>query len=388
MTLCFFSAQYLPTVGGVERYTFNLAKRAVQAGHRVLVVTSALPGLPREETDENGIQIFRLPVWPLMNGRFPVLKPGRQLRAGLARLWAQNPDFCLINARFYLSSLYAARACSKRHIPAILVEHSTGHLPMGGGLVGLAGHCYEHLACRFLRRYCSRFYGVSQAVCRWLEHFDIRAEGTLYNAVDPAELENILANEPPFDWRQELGISPDTRLAAFVGRIIPEKGVGELIHAFQMAALPGTALVVAGDGPQLASLKASAPQGVFFAGSVPYPRVLQLYRQANLYCLPTRYAEGFPTTFLEAAACGCPILTTVTGGSGELLRDESYGLQLPPDYTVDQLAEALRQAMENPNWGRQAAQKTRQNLLEHFTWQIVTEQLLGIAHLSKGEPLC
>ena len=54
MTLCFFSAQYLPTVGGVERYTFNLAKRAVQAGHRVLVVTSALPGLPQEETDENG----------------------------------------------------------------------------------------------------------------------------------------------------------------------------------------------------------------------------------------------------------------------------------------------------------------------------------------------
>lgn len=105
MTLCFFSAQYLPTVGGVERYTFNLAKRAVQAGHRVLVVTSALPGLPREETDENGIQIFRLPVWPLMNGRFPVLKPGRQLRAGLARIWAQNPDFCLINARFYLSKI-------------------------------------------------------------------------------------------------------------------------------------------------------------------------------------------------------------------------------------------------------------------------------------------
>ena len=52
MTLCFFSAQYLPTVGGVERYTFNLAKRAVQAGHRVLVVTSALPGLPQEETDD------------------------------------------------------------------------------------------------------------------------------------------------------------------------------------------------------------------------------------------------------------------------------------------------------------------------------------------------
>ena len=59
---------------------------------------------------------------------------------------------------------------------------------------------------------------------------------------------------------------------------------------------------------------------------------------------------------------------------------DSFGRYLNP--------QALRQAMESPDWGRQAAQKTRQNLLEHFTWQIVTEQLLGIAHLSKGEPLC
>ena len=33
MTICFFSAQYLPTVGGVERYTYNLARYAVEAGH-------------------------------------------------------------------------------------------------------------------------------------------------------------------------------------------------------------------------------------------------------------------------------------------------------------------------------------------------------------------
>ena len=77
MTICFFSAQYLPTVGGVERYTYNLARRVVKAGHKALVVTSALPGLPDHETDAEGIEILRLPVWPLMNGRFPVLRPGR-----------------------------------------------------------------------------------------------------------------------------------------------------------------------------------------------------------------------------------------------------------------------------------------------------------------------
>ena len=38
MTICYFSAQYLPTVGGVERYTWNLARKTVAAGHRAIVV--------------------------------------------------------------------------------------------------------------------------------------------------------------------------------------------------------------------------------------------------------------------------------------------------------------------------------------------------------------
>ena len=49
MTICYFSAQYLPTVGGVERYTWNLARCTVAAGHRAIVVTSALPNLPEHE---------------------------------------------------------------------------------------------------------------------------------------------------------------------------------------------------------------------------------------------------------------------------------------------------------------------------------------------------
>ena len=106
MTICFFSAQYLPTVGGVERYTYNLARRVVKAGHKALVVTSALPGLPDHETDAEGIEILRLPVWPLMNGRFPVLRPGRDFSRLEKLLWGRKIDFCLINTPFLGSCLF------------------------------------------------------------------------------------------------------------------------------------------------------------------------------------------------------------------------------------------------------------------------------------------
>ena len=59
MVICFFSTQYLPTPGGVERYTWNLARRCAAAGHRALVVTASLPGLPARERDADGIEIYR-----------------------------------------------------------------------------------------------------------------------------------------------------------------------------------------------------------------------------------------------------------------------------------------------------------------------------------------
>ena len=383
MTICFFSAQYLPTVGGVERYTYNLARRVVKAGHRALVVTSALPGLPDHETDAEGSEILRLPVWPLMNGRFPVLRPGRDFSRLEKLLWGRKIDFCLINTRFYVSSLYAARQAARRHIPAIVVDHSTGHLPMNSALLNAAGAAYEHFAAAVLKAYRMRFFGVSQAVCRWLEHFGVKAEGQLYNAVDPAEVRTLAHAPDAVDWRKELGLAPDAPLAAFVGRIIPEKGVAELIQAFRTASVPGAALAVAGDGPLLASLQKDCPPGVHLLGAVPYPKAMQLLAQSQVYCLPTYYAEGFPTTFLEAAACGCPILTTCTGGSEELLEDESFGIRLP-SADPGPLAEALKKALSDEDWRRTAAQKTAARLEERFTWDAVCRELLRLACEAKN----
>ena len=386
MTICFFSAQYLPTVGGVERYTCNLAARVIAAGHKAIVVTSALPGLPEHEVSPEGIEVFRLPALLPMNGRFPVPKPGSSFSTLAKKLWAQPIDFCLIQTRFYPLALYAARQAKRRGIPMMVVDHSTGHMPMGTGPVAWAAHLYEHMACRYLQSKGPRFYGVSQAVCQWLTHFGLEPAGTMYNAVDPAELRAIAFASDAKNWRKALGIAPEQPLVAFAGRIIPEKGIGELIEAFRRLNIPGAALAVAGDGPMMPQLRQNCPAGVHLLGSLPYAQTLQLIAQADLYCLPTRYAEGFPTTFLEAAACGCPILTSVTGGSGELLPDESYGIQLEcPD--AEHLLPALQKALapESKAWRTEAARKTSALLEQNFTWDAVTRKLLELADMAQGE---
>ena len=370
MTFCFFTAQYLPTPGGVERYTWNLARRCVAAGHRALIVTSALPGLPARERDAWGLEIYRLPALPVMGGRFPVLRPF----APAADLWAQGIDFAVIQTRMYTQSVWAARQCRRRGIPALVIDHSTGYM-MHGGPGGVLGRWYEHLACGIIRRCRFPFYGVSGDVCRWLKTFGITAAGTLPNAVDPAELTALATAEPVTPWRQKLEVPADGHLIAFVGRLIPEKGALRLAEAVQQ--LPGCVLAVAGTGPEEEALRAlGGPVRVL--GALPHPQIVQLLHQADCYCLPTEYAEGFPTTLLEAAACGCPILCTHTAGSGELLPDENYAVYLE-DTRPETLTAGLQTVLRDPDATRTRAAHALENLTARFTWQAVYTALLQVA---------
>lgn len=375
MTICYFSAQYLPTVGGVERYTWNLARKTVAAGHRAIVVTSALPGLPDRETDADGIEIFRLPVWPVMKGRFPVLRPGKVFGSLTRELWAQNIDFCVIQTRMYVQSVWAARAAHRRGIPALVIDHSTGYMPMGSGVLGAAGRLYEQLACRMVRGTGVPFYGVSAAACRWLTTFGIEAAGTLPNAVDPDLLRQEARAPDAVNWRERLGLGNE-KIVAFAGRLIPEKGAVLLARA--VAEIPGAVLLAAGSGPQQAELEALGARAL---GPLPHVQVVQLLDQADLYCLPTRYAEGFPTTLLEAAACGCPIVCTRTAGTGELLPGPEYGTVLPGDpagVDVAALRAALMETLDHPELAQARAEAARRNLCEHFTWDAVFAKIMEI----------
>ena len=371
MTICFFSAQYLPTPGGVERYTWNLARKAAQNGHRAIVVTSALPGLPEQETDPDGIEVLRLPVWPVMGGRFPVIKPTARFAALTRRLFARPINLCVVQTRMYVQSVWAALAARRRGIPTVVIDHSTGYMPMGGGITGLAGRLYEHAACAIIRRTHPKFYGVSLASCRWLATFGIRPQGTMPNAIDPAALATELAAPQPEPLTRQALCPNGEKLVVFLGRMIPEKGIRELIEA--VSGLPGVVLAAAGDGPLLEQLRAQAAGRVFLPGAIGHGQAVRLLAQADCYCLPTRYAEGLPTTLLEAAGCGCPILCTPTAGTEELLPGDTAVFL--PDTSPQAIRAGLRQVLGDPAGARRRAEGARQNVLAHFTWDAVFDKL-------------
>lgn len=372
----FFSAQYLPTVGGVERYTYNLAKELSLAGNRVTIVTSQVDG--QLETEITGdIRIIRLPGFRLLGGRFPVPRHGRDFQRLIRLLKNEQFDLAVIQTRFYLLSAFGARFAKRQNIPSIVIEHGTNHFSVGSPILSWVGRVYEHGISCYLRHLCSHFYGVSQACCDWLAHFGIHAEGKLYNSVNPEDIQSILSASSE-SYREVLHLE-DAVIVSYTGRLVPEKGIRKLVAAVEQLRASGSPvqLLVAGDGPLLEELTTQQHPGVLILGRLNFNHVVALLKDTDIFCLPTDYPEGFPTSVLEAAACRCYIVTTTRGGSKELISDESFGAILKNN-TVEEIAAAITQAVSDTAYRTAAVEKAYHRLCERFTWKQTSAKLLEI----------
>ncbi len=131
----------------------------------------------------------------------------------------------------------------------------------------------------------------------------------------------------------------------FVGRIMPEKGILDLIQALaRVNATTACRLLVAGDGPSTSAVVRLAgalgvASSVELLGYLSGPDLAHCYQQADALVLPS-YSEGFPTVILEAMSAGLPIVTTALRGAVDRLEEDVNALFVPPG-RPDLLAGAL-----------------------------------------------
>ena len=141
-----------------------------------------------------------------------------------------------------------------------------------------------------------------------------------------------------------------------LGRLSPEKGHATLVDAFQHAALPNCRLVLVGDGPCEADLRAAAaPLGegrVVFAGWRDDPWAC--LGAADVFVLPS-LREGLPLAVLEALAAGVPVVASAVGGVPGALGHGTCGLLVPPSDVL-----ALSRALIRIATGRRRDRATRQ----------------------------
>lgn len=164
----------------------------------------------------------------------------------------------------------------------------------------------------------------------------------------------------------------------FVGRIVRDKGINELVSAFSKLNVeyPKTRLFLVGDfenklDPVDASTKNEIRHNVniISVGRKAGNDLLAYYAASDCFVFPS-YREGFPNTVLEAGAMGLPCIVTDINGSREIIRDGYNGLIIPA-HDEDSLYNAMKRMIENPEGRITMASVARQHIADHYEQEFV-----------------
>jgi glycosyltransferase involved in cell wall biosynthesis len=196
----------------------------------------------------------------------------------------------------------------------------------------------------------------------------------IYNALAPDAKASTIS---PADARAALGLDADDPLLLTVARLVPWKGIDHLIRAVR--AVPDVRLIVAGEGPDEARLRAISEaehvaDRVTFLGGVARERLGLYFRAADYTVLYSGY-EGLSHTLLESLLAGTPVIASDKGGNPEVVRHNDNGLLVP---YVDQeaLAETIRAALAGDTRARLAAHTGAG--LERFAWATLVDSTVGL----------
>ena len=187
------------------------------------------------------------------------------------------------------------------------------------------------------------------------------------------------------DIREALGVGARP-LVVCVSRLVPRKGQDTLIRAMPAIRrrVPDAALAIVGGGPsedRLRAMAADLPAGtVAFSGQVAEDDLPRYYAAGDVFAMPCRTrlggleVEGWGNVFIEAAACGKPVVVGDSGGARESLVDGETGI-LVDGTRVTSVADALGDLLAEPERAKAMGAAGRERVLRAHTWPAIAERL-------------
>lgn len=309
MRIAVVTESFLPTVNGVARSVASVVEQFERRGHHILIVAPG-PGPERY----GATPVCRTTSVPLpWASDFPLGLPTERLRQALIRF---APDVLHLASPIVLGARAAALA-RELGIPAVAVyQTDVAGFAALHGLAPTSG-----LLWRWLRRVhnaCDRTLAPSRAAVADLRRHGIVGVHRWGRGVDTAAFAPRHRSRPP------TGQGGAVRIG-YVGRLAAEKRVDRL-HL--VSDLPGTELVVVGDGDARAHLERILPTARF-TGMLTGRDLSRAYADLDVF-VHTGTHETFGQTVQEAHACGVPVVAPAAGGPLDLVRHGRNGLLWDP----------------------------------------------------------
>ncbi len=161
-----------------------------------------------------------------------------------------------------------------------------------------------------------------------------------------------------------------------VGYLLQRKGVDLVIRALKQVIKVNkqVRLRIIGDGPQRQALKdlvreLNLSEHVVFEGFIQNSEVQKYYQKAQVFVSMSRY-ESWGQMYLEAMACGLPIITTRNVGSNEIIKEGEFGYLVEQE-NVKELAEKMIYLIEHPDVIASFGKKARQEVEKKYDWEKV-----------------
>ena len=345
MKICIFTETYYPVVGGGETQARLLAEGLIANGHSVIVVTRRSDAALRQLENYGDVSVYRLA--PVGSGQ---LKKWGLLLSSLPALLRLRGQYDLIFVSGYrIIGLTAVLVGKLSRKPVVLKADSQGEMSgefFEGGLRKF-GISRSSLPFRlflgfrnFLLKGADAFSAISPEIAsEWTSNgVPLNKIHVIPNGVDTAHFAPVNAKEKSL-LRERLNLPQAAIMAIYTGRLVSYKGLPLLLkvwdeirgrHKDVMLLLAGTGgLDIHNCEAQLHDYVKSAglKEIVWFLG--PVQNIPEYLQAADLFVFPTEN-DAFPSSLLEAMACGLPIITTPVGAIKTIVTHQETGLLVEP----------------------------------------------------------
>ncbi len=360
-----------PRQGGIERYVHELSLRL--PADEVVVYTAAMPG--SQHVDQ------QVP--------FPVIRDPRHRLLPTARVARRVKEVAQSHACD--SVLFGAAA------PLGLLAHSLGQVEGIRRQVAIT-HGHEVWWARLPgTRQMLRRIGQNVDTVTYLGQFTGTAIGA---AMTPAVRHRMVQLTPGVDTdrfaadpdrgaalREELGLPSTAPVAICVSRLVQRKGQDMLIRAWPhvLQQVASAHLVIVGDGPDQQRLRTliqrqGVQDSVHLPGSASGQRLVDFYNAANVFAMPcrTRKAglepEALGICYLEAQACGLPVLVGNSGGAPDTCVPGVSGFVVQ-GRDVHDVAQRLILLLGDPGLAQRMGQAGREWVVQQWQWPAIVSRL-------------
>lgn len=363
--------------GGTARVAYEVSRRLVERGHEVTVFTTDRAKKRLHETKmkpqlvdavrvyyfRNLSNILALNNIPIPLGYLSALSKG-----------IEKPDLIHIHEHRSTLAFAAAIYASKANVPYVVQSH--GSLASTIGKRRFKGF-YDMAIGNWILHNASGIIALSEAEKQECCSMGVPSEKV---AVIPNGFDTTAYASLPHkgSFKSRMGLEPDDRIVLYLGRMNRSKGLDLLVEAYSIIARARHDVILAlvgpddGDRNRLERLAHSLNlrRKIVFLDFVSEDEKMQALVDSDVLVIPKFY--GFPLTFLEACACGVPLITTDGGDSLDWI-DNMVGIVTKGNAL--NLSEGILTLIGNNELAAEYGASGKKLVNESFTWNQVINRL-------------